>query len=135
LISLRERVAQALYGLDSAGGWAGCPGGCAEKYRRRADRILAVINEEKIMGQIVRANSAIIDYENGAVLAVTRVGKSNRFSWGLRLRQSDGGTFESMGETMDVEGMSAGIHQAMVAAAAIFSQVDAEVLEGGSDGE
>jgi hypothetical protein len=42
---LREVLARQLYGFESAGGWAGCPGGCAEKYRRRADAILDTIQK------------------------------------------------------------------------------------------
>jgi hypothetical protein len=88
------------------------------------------------MGQIIRATDATIHYENGARLRVDRHPDTGRYSWSLVLLHADGtGTFEAMGETEDVGGVSAGIHQAMVAAAAIFSQVDAEVLEGGSDGE
>jgi hypothetical protein len=88
------------------------------------------------MGQIIRATDATIHYENGFTMIVERISpESKRFGWRLIMDDGDVGTVEAMGETEDVGGVSAGIHQAMVAAAAIFSQVDAEVLEGGSDGE
>jgi hypothetical protein len=86
------------------------------------------------MGQIVRTNSADVVYENGARLRVDRHPDTGRYSWSLVLLHADGtGTFEAMGEVQEVQGVSAGVHQAMVAAAAVFSQIDQDVLEGGSD--
>jgi hypothetical protein len=86
------------------------------------------------MGQIVRPTRAVIHYENGAVQQVDFVKGTKRFTWKLTLADAAGkGLYMAMGETEEVDGVSAGIHQAMVAAAAIFSQVDQDVLEGGSD--
>jgi hypothetical protein len=86
------------------------------------------------MGQIIRANSAEITYENGMVLYVRRMDK--RYDWRLLQHHEEGmSSLHAHGETEEVQGVSAGIHQAMVAAAAIFSQVDQAVLEDGSDGE